>query len=629
MLNLNNLSSIGSLGKNSGKPWFKESALKLNGVLPTLAYQFDTNRYYRSDVGASGFPFAGIRTTNATQFDSQGRMVWAPANMIAQSSVAGAVLGVVGSGGSVPTNWQVSSVAGISHTIVGIGSDYIDLRISGTNSSGSIGYPHIYFNSLATAIVNQSYTFAANVQLVAGSGANFSSFGRLTTQFFNGSTYLNEASNSNAPTSVMTRLVSTGPATNATTNNFRPNMSFSIPIGLAVDITLRISRPQSEYTGIDSPKPYNFTNGTAYYGPRFDYNPVTNGLAGLLVEIASTNLILRSHSYTTGWNLVNCSLSTLTADPMGTTLARTILDGAVLATSFSNPVVTTVASTSYTASVHLKRGNTDWVRVQVLDTTGADGFQCWINLATGATSGQSAVGVGTYTASSIGVIPLPNGWYRLSIAGTVGAGTTMSIQTMTASAASSATNVSGGTYQIFGHQLETLIGFNGCTSYIPTYEASASRAADIATHTVGSWYKATDGVFFARMYRTYDAANHAAQPFTISDGGLNNRMQVQGISALSMVHRSGGVNYDYAGATGIQAFGFIQKLAMRYTALGASFVGGGGAVITNATAVPPVTPNIMRYGGNFAGATGKAWITEVRFYPSGAASDAQLQAITA
>ena len=84
--------------RSKNRLWYKSASYLLNNVAPALIHDYAKNRYYNTTDGVISFPVTTTRTTNATMFDSSGNLVWAPANMIAQSSTTGAVLGVIGSG---------------------------------------------------------------------------------------------------------------------------------------------------------------------------------------------------------------------------------------------------------------------------------------------------------------------------------------------------------------------------------------------------------------------------------------------------------------------------------------------------------------------------------------------------
>lgn len=82
-------------------------------------------------------------------FDSSGNLVWAPANMIPRTEITGGAVGIIGSGGAMPTGWVWGTGdVGLVREIVEITPQYVVMRISGTNTNGvSISYPHFAFNS--------------------------------------------------------------------------------------------------------------------------------------------------------------------------------------------------------------------------------------------------------------------------------------------------------------------------------------------------------------------------------------------------------------------------------------------------------------------------------------------------
>lgn len=579
--------------KAQPKAWFRQNSLKLNGVTPTLVYDFARGRYYRSGVGATGFPFAATRTTNAMMYDSLGRLVWAPANMIVRSEE-------FNSASWVPTN--CTKTLSIADPAGGTSACTV------TALAGNA----ILQQAPSTGVVGQSYTVSLWIRRRTGTG---------TIQL-----RAIEGVNTTIPvTDTWTRFSGTAVATTAV---LRVGISI-VTSGDEVDVAFG----QIEPTSIDSPKAYVRTIATAEYGPRFDYDPATLQLAGLLIEAAATNLCLDSQNYASAnWTKTNCTLGALTTSPMALTTAQLVTDGAVSTTGLISALATTVASTVHIASVHLKRGNTDWVRVRVLDTTGLIGFQCWINLATGARGTANLVGTGTYQANSFQVTPINNGWYRISLAGTVGVATTMAIQTMTASADASTTNVNGGTYEVWGHQLGAIVTPNVHvpSSYIPTFAATATRAIESCNINTGAWFNGTAGTLYARYYRSADANGYISNPFTATDGTNNNRIQIQGSStgSVTTIYRSGVGTYDLAATVNTVSLSTHAKVATQYVAVGAKTVLQGGTPSENGAAVVPVGMNVIRLGGTVSASSGKAWLTEFRFYPNDGASNAQLQTLT-
>lgn len=90
ILNLNNINSLGAY--DNPITWYADQTRALNNVLPSLIHQYDKNRYYNSSDGETRFPFTATRAGNATQYDNQGRIVWAPANNIFDSRGGSAVV---------------------------------------------------------------------------------------------------------------------------------------------------------------------------------------------------------------------------------------------------------------------------------------------------------------------------------------------------------------------------------------------------------------------------------------------------------------------------------------------------------------------------------------------------------
>jgi len=137
--------------------------------------------------------------------------------------------------------------------------------------------------------------------------------------------------------------------------------------------------------------------------PRFDYDPVTKVLRGLLVEAATTNMLWPSNDLTnTLW------VQSLTSSPNADTVMETATSGAHVLT---NTRASAVAGTTYTASVEAaelgsgpKRYLAIHLRAQVFGTDSVAAF----DLATGTIVQQSGVGVAA-------MIPAPGGRWLCSL----------------------------------------------------------------------------------------------------------------------------------------------------------------------------------------------------------------------
>lgn len=188
----------------------------------------------------------------ATQSDSGFRPIYGrhPAagrhNMLPNSTPTGAVLGVLGSGGALPTGWDSTFVSGGAATIevVGIGLDYVDIAVDFTASSGDVVFRIPGTAALVPAAQNQDWYFSLGVALLSGSinGApalrgtqrdiGGSSVGALT---FNTSISL---------TGDVQRFGGTAQITAATAA--RMNADFRVASTGTWNATFRLSRPQLE-----------------------------------------------------------------------------------------------------------------------------------------------------------------------------------------------------------------------------------------------------------------------------------------------------------------------------------------------------------------------------------------------
>ena len=605
--------------------WYNDVGTALNRVLPTLAHDYANNRYYNTVDGETTFPFTAVRTTNAMMFDSAGRMVWAPVNMSARSEPGGA-------------GWGLASVT-ITTVPISCPSGQIVKKLvanNGISLNANDGLGGVTSTAIPTN-ANQTYCLSfyakaaevTSVRVREPTMTGHRSVINLTT----GVVTLESGSSGLTHMLVTSQNVGDGwwriicrRTASGTSQGFDIKPGDTTGDGVS---GIYVSAFQFEPDDISTPKTPITTTGTAYYGPRFDSNPVTGTARGVLIEDTRTNLVLNSHTYQTGWILTNVSLSTLTTDPMGLTFGRTILEGAPATTALLSAAFATTASTQYNASVYLKRGNTDWIRFRCVDTTSTNGFQCWVNLATGTIGTANLLGAGTYTASSAKITALPNGWYRVSISGTIGTDISMRVSTVTASADASVTNVSAGTYQVWGHQVELV----NESSYIPTYTASATRAIDSLLIDIPAAIVQSRGTWHVSFIKGMVNNVSGARLFGINDGTINNGIEL-------LISLTGQLQYKTIIA-GVSSFvpttpNLITsmaetKAAAMYLSPSKKGVIDGGTVATEAVTAFP-TSGYTKFFVGASGGTSSAlngWIQEIRYYADATATDAQITALTA
>jgi hypothetical protein len=202
---------------------------------------------YEDDLSGNWTSFGNnvLRVTNKGALIEEART-----NSIRNNSMQGAVAGVVGSGGALPTNW-FPSFAGLTITVgspaVLNGIDVIDIRFSGT-TGGTFGVLEFDTNAGA-ATYGQTWS---NSAFLALTGGNFTNVTLANVQLrFNVGTIGGPDLRATL-TSALARYSATGTPTNSGTTTAVPSLNFAWSSGVAVDFTLRIGWPQAENNSINS-----------------------------------------------------------------------------------------------------------------------------------------------------------------------------------------------------------------------------------------------------------------------------------------------------------------------------------------------------------------------------------------
>lgn len=704
----------------------------------------------RAILGGKGFPSLNLNfiamgvaglldsritytgASNKTMFDSQGRMVWAPANMLLYSNdISNAAWISAGSATKTGTN-QLNFTA----------STVDKVQVSNATGASTPGC---------------SWTCSATL---SGSGVI------ALYMYDNGGSYPGTAGAWITLTSIPTRYAITRTHTDAGASS----LALQILNTAAAAATIVVNNVQVERTGVDSPKAYNPTTNTAYYGPRFDYDPSTilsytygpEGLSNPTFSSAGIGWASTAQCSFTGGvaNVVSTDgtyqaiTATIPPTTIGVSYAYRVVITAFSGSANSLSLVVgggsaafggvgtftgTIVATSINSILELKRSGGGMImnaslsavsltvvtpvcaplgllveesRANLIPVSGSTGAAVagnllptnWaINNSIGLTATVMAVGASNgvdYTdiriqgnASAAGTVQIrsqgttfttADSWacagsvaYACSAYAMLAAGSninitgvgllaqqsladgstfvtnaiqtaytlpstgTLSTNRVSYSLTSAATTVRARLYfllnvaaagvvditvRIGGFQAE-VGGF--ATSLIPTSGTAATRAADSPTMSTAGWLNPAAGTLYAEYVRPPYILSTAPQSATLSDGSLTNRVQLQcSAGNITVIHRSGGVTYDYAGGSvGTVALGSVGKHAVTYKALGAEAVQGGLPQIS-ATAVAPVGMTTLGIGVSASGtAYGVNWIRAIRYYPR-ALPLPQLQALT-
>jgi hypothetical protein len=334
-----------------------------------------------------------------------------------------------------------------------------------------------------------------------------------------------------------------------------------------------------------TPGTYNPTTSAAYYGPRFDYDPVTLAPRGLLIEEARTNSVIRSAEFeNAAWLKNNVNVTANSAvSPDGTSTADLMVSAVGTAITGASSSGFTFTAAAHTQSVYVKAA-TNVRYIQLLWTSGGISTNyANFDLQTGT------VTAGTYTSATM--TNEGNGWYRIALTSTTGAATggMWPIAVPSASSLRAATYVGNGTdsFLIWGAQLE--VGAFA-TSYIPTVASTVTRNADIAQMTganFSSWYNQTEGTFVSQ-YDSYlvDTSSRNALSAYASGTPTNNILLFNTVQRQFQVNNAGN-QADLDGGT--PASNVVTKAAGAYKVNDfALSLNGGGVVTDTLGSVPTV-----------------------------------------
>jgi len=190
-------------------------------------------------------------------------------NGIRNNSMQGASAGTPG---VLPTNWfslNDWNTNGIANDVIGVGVedgiDYIDIRWHGTGGASFSTASDIGFDYPA-ATVGQTWSHSVYCRMVGGSLTNISNIAIGIVEANSGFSFLAEPVDTQfTPTSSplrTQRITQTGTTTQATTAMVEGALGVHCPIGVPIDITLRIGWPQLEL-GNGATSPIRTTSGTA------------------------------------------------------------------------------------------------------------------------------------------------------------------------------------------------------------------------------------------------------------------------------------------------------------------------------------------------------------------------------
>ena len=581
---------------------------------PTLNFNFlsgstpmtSTNSTYPSMIQFSRA--SGANVSPGTYYNSSGVIITAPANYVKASQNLSA------------SPWTLTDVT------LSVGATAPDGTSTATqvienNDSGvaSYHYPSMYNVTVPTAGV----PYTCSIYAAAGARSKFT----LTLQTSNGVSGVSTTANVGAGTTTAGGSFGsgTGAASGITSVG---NGWYRVWISGTLDSSttattcypLIYSGASNHYAGDGSsgiyfwggqieqgstPSSYIYTTTAAAYGPRFDYNPSTLALNGLLIEESRTNLALQSANFSTSWTTsASASIGAGTATaPDGSSSASLLTSSATGYRSLSQTVTVANDTLPRTFSLYVNGGSSNGPTVVKLQYTSGTGGSAQVSVPWPNPSNGSAYPAGptypvTYQA-------LQNGWYRISVTLANNGGTSLNMIVYPA-------NNATGSVNIWGAQLE-----QGAmpTSYIPTTSTAMTRAGDYASISTssGSWYNSTIGTFFPVFkadstaestvpFMVWTDANNYMRLYVDPSANITARDVVGGSFLISNVLGTYNPNTVFSGAYAYQ----LNNFAATYS--------GNTPTIFNSATVPSVTSLLL--GQGTAGPSGRVWLQSLSYYNS-------------
>lgn len=150
--------------------------------------------------------------------------------------------------------------------------------------------------------------------------------------------------------------------------------------------------------------------------PRFDYNPATLTLNGLLLEEQRQNIQLQSQFNGTGWSTSGGGYSANSVvAPDGTTTAARLTEDTSTGGHFITPSasVSITSGATYAVSAYIKAGTRQYVALNFSKST--NNYATVVFDVVNGLVGESAVGSGSGTVYSKSIQNVGNGWFRCSM----------------------------------------------------------------------------------------------------------------------------------------------------------------------------------------------------------------------
>lgn len=368
--------------------------------------------------------------------------------------------------------------------------------------------------------------------------------------------------------------------------------------------------------------------------PRFDYDPATGQLRGLLIEDQRTNLFLWSS---------DLSKSSWIKGALGLQAGQASIKGdnsACLLTPFtdnSQPQLTqtvAVSGTAYTVSFVVSSAGAGAAYIQMQGGTSINAAcRATLNLTTGSLTAIEYFGT-AFSGAAATATALGNNRWRLSLSAVVnlpGEGLRGVLGPSRSSTGAVPVNMTDALLV----ELPQFEAGSLCTSIIQTDGAQVTRAADIATVIdLGPWFSSLEGTLYVEAIPCAADATSKGLASLFVSGSAENRLTLfrQGGSAAALLWYNKPGTPDRGGKTAAPG-GLVVKSAVAFNNAGGRSISVNGATAASTTVTDGPALSLMNtlaimraYGTTNEIMSGH--IRTLRYWPR-RLSDAELQALTA
>ena len=613
---------------------------------PTFAFRPGA---WAGEKVADGFSF--VRDSDGLRWDAQGNYGRAPHNLIQDSEGTLVTEGYEFTNSGAATNgWRIGTTGnGVVATCLRKGklpdgTAYHDIRISGTNNSGGIIYPHIRFGNNGTGNgvrcgAGATVMARCKIQTLEGDWTNFNSR-YISSEFFantapSAKTGAVALATFDVLPEVYQRLVETQTVWRATggltVDNLIAQINLSVNPGDSVDVTFRLANPELQFVtsrGVASGSermdylrlPYVPTYGTPELPLRIDHDPVTLKRRGVLLEPASVNRVTNSAlegavvgspgARPTGWGFSagSTGLNMAIAD-VGFENGLPYVDVKVYGQAGASPGS---AQLDFNASPTVAAAGQTWTaslftRLQRRSPVGNCTLQFILQSDNNGSTVASVIDTMTATIAPAGT-PL-RACRRVSRQ--VLAGTLNGVR-MRVSFAPIANATVNFTIRIAAPQLENLAA---PTSWIPTLGTEASRAVDLLSRTVGH------GAFGSLVFRGTQGAEGGSVTQTLvqfDDGDNNDTIRLDAVGATSAlvagVTTSGVSQASLTVSSPPITSGLSFSAGIAYATNNVAGASRGAASAEDTTVSLPTFTTTLRFGAQGGPVAAPIWVDGLDVY---------------